>query len=42
MIIDNKVERNSARDAETLIKGGLQIGTIICENHTTTPAVQKI
>ena len=42
MIIDNKVEIHSARDAETLIKVGLHIGTIICADHTTTPAVPKI
>ena len=41
MIIDNKVERHSARDAEVLIKVGLHIGTIICADHTTTPAVPK-
>ena len=41
MIIDNKVERYSARDAETLIKVGLHIGTITCADHTTTPAVPK-
>ena len=41
MIIDNKVERHSARDAERLIKVGLHIGTIICVDHTTTPAVPK-
>ena len=41
MIIDHKVERHSARDAETLIKVGLHISTIICADHTTTPAVPK-
>ena len=41
MIIDNKVERHSARDAEVLIKVGLHIGTIICADHTTTPAVPR-
>ena len=41
MIIDNKVERYSARDAETLTKVGLHISTIICADHTTTPAVPK-
>ena len=41
MIIDNKVERQSARDAETLLMVGLHIGTIICADHTNTPAVPK-
>ena len=41
MIIDNKVERHSARDSETLIKVGLHMGTIICADHTTKPAVPK-
>ena len=41
MIINNKVERHSARDAEILIKVGLHIGTIICADHTTNPAVPK-
>ena len=41
MIFDNKVERHSARDTETLIKVGLHMGTIICADHTTTPAVPK-
>ena len=41
MIFDNKVERHSARDAEMLIKVGLHIGTIICADHTNTPAVPK-
>ena len=41
MIIDNKVERHSARDSETLIKVGLHMGTIICVDHTTNPAVPK-
>ena len=35
-IIDNKVERHSARDAEVLVKVGLHIGTIICADHTTS------
>ena len=41
MIFDNKVERHSARDSETLIKFGLHMGTIICADHTTNPAVPK-
>ena len=41
MIIDNMVEIHSTRDAETLIKVGLHISTIICADHTTTPAVPK-
>ena len=36
MMIDNKVERHSARDAETLIKVGLHISTITCADHTTS------
>ena len=35
------MERHSPRDAEVLIKVGLHIGTIICADHTTTPAVPK-
>ena len=41
MKIDNKVERHSARDTETLIKVGLHMSTIICADHTTNPAIPK-
>merc|ERR1712240_464477 len=41
MIIDNKFERPSARDAETLIEIGLNISTIIFADHNSTPAVPK-
>ena len=41
MKIDNKIERHSARDTETLIKVGLHISTIICADHTSNPAVPR-
>ena len=41
MKIDNKIERHSVRDTETLIKVGLHISTVICSDHTSTPAVPK-
>ena len=41
MKIDNKIERHSARDTKTLIKIGLHISTIICADHTSTPAVAR-
>ena len=41
MIIDKKIERYIATYAEVLIKVGLHISTIICADHTTTPAVPK-
>ena len=39
MIIDNKIEKHSARDTETLIKVGLHVSTIICADHASNPAV---
>ena len=41
MKIDNKIERHSARDTETLIKIGLHMSTIMCANHTSNPAVPR-
>ena len=41
MIIDKKVVRHNARDSEILIKVGLYISTIICADHTSTPAVPR-
>ena len=41
MIIDKNIKRHNARDSEILIKVGLHISTIICADHTSTPAVPK-
>ena len=41
MIIDNKVEKHSARDTEILIKVGLHISTIICADHKSIPVIPK-
>ena len=41
MIINKKIERHNARYLEILIKVGLHISTIICADHTSTPAVPK-
>ena len=41
MIIDKKIVRHSARDSEVLIKVGLHISTIICADHTSTPAIPR-
>ena len=39
--IDKKMERHSARDAETLIKVELHMSTIICADYKNPPAVPK-
>ena len=41
MIMDKKIVRHSARDSELLIKIRLHISTIICTDHTSTPAVPR-
>ena len=41
MIIENKFELYSARDAKILIKVGLYISTIVCADHNSTPAVPR-
>ena len=41
MMIDIKIEENSARDTETLIKVGLHVSTIICADHASNPAVPR-
>ena len=41
MMIDKKIVRHNARDSEILIKVGLYISTIICADHTSTPAVPR-
>ena len=39
--IDNKIEEQSARDTETLIKVGLHVCTIICADHVSNPTVPR-
>ena len=39
--MDKKIVRHSTRDTEILIEVTLHIGTIICADHTTTPAVPR-
>ena len=41
MKIDGRFNEYSARDRETLIKVGLHISTILCADHSSTPAVPK-
>ena len=41
MKIDGKFDKYSAKDRETLIKGGLHISTILCANHNSMPAVPR-
>ena len=40
-MIDNKIDKHSARDTETLINIGLHISTIICADHTSNPALPR-
>ena len=39
MKIDGKFDKYSTKDRETLIKVSLQISTILCADHNSTPAV---
>ena len=41
LIIDHPMEKYNTKGTEVLIKVELYIGTIICVDHTTTPAVPK-